>query len=520
MIFKINKPVVLSILSAILLILAFPQTDWWLLSWIGLVPLLFALDGKSARQSFGLAYLAGLIFFWGTMYWFVHVTWVGAFLMIAALSVYFGLFGLGYFYISRWSLVHRPSQTNDERQTTNDVIKNICIAALWVCLEFLRGHLFSGFDWACLGHSQYKNLWMIQIADITGVYGISFVIVFFNLTLKDMWNSFRRGARPCAFLKCVVCVCLLCLVLGYGWFRLKNVLKSAGDPWRIAIIQANIAQDLKSSETEWPDNFDRHMRLMLEAAAEKPDLIIWPETSLPGYMWETDVFIREIKNVARKLGIPILLGAVTEHHGKYFNSSLLISADGTVAAQYDKIHLVPFGEYVPFRNFIPRTIADWIPVEDFSSGKRLEVFSVPGKKETLKLSTLICFEDTLARLARRFSLEGAQLLVNMTNDGWFKDTKAPFLHLQTAVFRTVENRRALVRAANTGVSCAISPTGKITDCIQDDQGRKTFIEGWKIFTVSPYIGKTFYMRYGDIFAYMCFGILAAGFIMAGRRRAA
>ena len=191
MIFRKNKPAILSILSGILLIFAFPQTDWWMLSWIGLIPMLFALDGKSARQSFGLAYLAGLIFFWGTMYWFIHVTWVGAFFLIAALSVYFGLFGLGY-----WWLMSAPPlcERGDRGEFCRGIWRPFMVAALWVCLEFLRGHLFSGFDWASLGHSQYKNLWMIQIADITGVYGISFLVVFFNLTLKNIWDLRRDQA--------------------------------------------------------------------------------------------------------------------------------------------------------------------------------------------------------------------------------------------------------------------------------------------------------------------------------------
>jgi len=529
--------------------------------WVALVPLLFALDGKSLRASFGYAYLTGFVFFAAMFYWFIHVTWVGALLLIAYLALYFGVFGAGYWYLNRL-LLKRENSVGAIHELP---LRSICLAALWVSLEFIRGHLFSGFDWAGLGHSQYKNLVLIQIAEITGVSGISFLIVFVNLTLKDiLTNYFRKGgplwspgtgqaqgpALTGLAVNGTVCVVLLLLFVGYGIIRLQHFQKLSTDQWRVAVVQANVPQDLKGEMTEWPENFDRHAKLTFEAAKQNPDLIIWPETSLPGYMWETDVFIKEIRRMAQQLGIPILVGAVTQEYGKYFNSAVLISADGSAGGSYDKIHLVPFGEYVPLRGFLPRTWESWIPVEDFSSGKKYKIFSLSkvslrgaggdaaifndeiaslptvarndSRKKTLvmtqslKLSALICFEDTLPRLVSRFADEGAQVLVNITNDGWFKDTKAPFLHLQAAVFRTVENRRWLLRAANTGVSCAIDPSGRITDAVSDSSGKETFISGWKMFIVNPHQEKTFYMACGDVFVFVCFGV--AGLSLAGFRR--
>ncbi|PIW60139.1 MAG: hypothetical protein COW13_03960, partial [Candidatus Omnitrophica bacterium CG12_big_fil_rev_8_21_14_0_65_50_5] len=365
---------------------------------------------------------------------------------------------------------------------------------------------------------------------------------------KDIW--LHRRWKP----EAAVCLAALLLSVGYGIIRLQHFQKLSADQWRVAVVQANVPQDLKGEATEWPENFDRHAKLTFEAAKQNPDLIIWPETSLPGYMWETDVFIKEIRRMAQNLHIPILVGAVTQEDGDYFNSAVLIAADGSAGGQYDKIHLVPFGEYVPLRGFLPKTWESWIPVEDFSSGKEYKIFSLSkvslrgaatflggdeaifndeiaslpavarndSRKKTLvmtqslKLSALICFEDTLPRLVSRFAAEGAQVLVNITNDGWFKDTKAPFLHLQAAVFRTVENRRWLLRAANTGVSCAIDPSGRITDVVRDSSGKKTFISGWKIFTINSRQEKTFYRTYGDVFVFVCFGV--AGLSLAGFRR--
>lgn len=505
---KLFRSIFLTILSAVLLILAFPQADLGMLSWFGLVPLMLAIDGKSCRASFGWSYLTGLVFFWGTFYWFVHVTWIGTFFLMAYLALYFGLFGWGYWCLNRL-------REKDQASSWLSVCQPLMLAALWVSLEFIRGHFLSGFDWASLGHSQYKNTVLIQIADMTGVYGVTFVVVAVNAVIKMLISDWRTPRRRRAVVAAVVCLLFLTGVRYYGAVRLTELSGSTRESWRIAVVQANILQSLKSDARQWPDNFDQHARLTLEAAKDRPDLIIWPETALPGYMWEDDVFIQELRSISRGLDTPVLFGAVTARDHLYFNSALL-TADGHESATYDKMHLVPFGEYIPLKRFFPSLIADMIPFEDFSAGDQPVIFEVTKGQRVLKLSTLICFEDTLARSARRFASRGTELLVNITNDGWFRDTGAPFLHMQAALFRAVENRRWLVRAANTGVSCSIDPAGRIVDVI-DESGRKTFVKGWKIFTVQPRDEETFYMKYGDLFAGLCMIGTGAG-ILAGLRR--
>jgi apolipoprotein N-acyltransferase len=182
--------------------------------------------------------------------------------------------------------------------------------------------------------------------------------------------------------------------------------------------------------------------------------------------------------------------------------------------QYDKIHLVPFGEYVPLRGLFP-FLSDLVPIGDFTPGKEYTLFSIDFKEGTGSLKqglfgVLICFEDTLSYISRRFTQEGAQFLVNITNDAWFLDTPAPFMHLQASVFRAIENRRSLIRSANTGVSSFVDPSGRIYRYLQDTHGKKTFVEGYAREEVLLSQEKTFYTKFGDVFAYLCFGCILWG----------
>ena len=199
-------------------------------------------------------------------------------------------------------------------------------------------------------------------------------------------------------------------------------------------------------------------------------------------------------------------------NGHYYNTAILLSKDGEVLQQYKKIHLVPFGEYIPLRPLFP-FLEHIVPIADFTAGGEYAVFDFPQKEGAKtrgngrSFSVLICFEDTIAGIARQFVRRGAGLLVNMTNDAWFKDTKAPFMHAQASVFRSVENRRPLVRAANTGVSCSIDASGRMVQAVADERGKKTYVSGYAIMKVRFGRQETFYTRYGDVFVLACAGLL-------------
>ena len=494
--------------SALLLILAFPQTDFWGLAWIGLIPLFFALDGKSFKSAFGTAYLCGLMVFAGTLYWFIHVTLLGMILLILYLALYYGVFGVLYVFFPRRKFLEQL----------------LLLPSYWIVLEFVRAHALSGFGWVSLGYSQYKNLPLIQVADITGVYGISFLIVLVNIFLKK-WLAeqcsgkkfFKDREGRCA---AVLVGGALIVVLFYGIFRL-NQPPDQKQKLKIAVIQGNIPQAMKWNETLWPEIMEKHLQLTEAAALLKPDLILWPETAFPEILGETPERFTELKKRVARLKIPLLVGAVTQDVSDtgpaYYNSAILISPAGETVGQYDKLHLVPFGEYVPLRGYLP-ILTDIVPIDDFTAGKTYTVFPASGvrpwKKGEHNFSVLICFEDAVTDIAREFAVQGAGFFVNITNDAWFMDTKAPFMHLQSSVFRAVETRRPIVRAANTGVSCFVDRQGHIHDCVQDSEGKKTFVSGYHVGTMTPESGglRTVYTNFGDFFTYLCFGCILWGII--------
>jgi len=503
------------ILSAGLLALAFPAMELWILAWGSLVPLMFVLDGKSPRSAFRWAYGCGLIFFTGTLFWLFNITkWfsvigaLGIVLLMLYFAVYFGLFGLAYSCCSR----QKP------------LSKLFLLPSVWVVLEFIRAHLFTGFDWASLGHTQYTNLPVIQIADITGVFGISFIIVMVNVLIKELLTAIfidktSQGQKTASLLMLSTAIAVAS-VLAYGMFRLKPSANQnqADSGYSIAVIQANIPQELKWEKTAWDGIMEQYIAITKQVLQHNPDLIIWPETSYPGYLWEDKELFVQLQTFVRRIKIPLLLGSVLKEESDYYNSAMLLSINGDINETYRKVHLVPFGEYLPLRSIFP-FLSNIVPIGDFTAGERWTTFSPDSMKaagrRSGEFSVLICFEDTVARLSRKFVLKGARLLVNITNDAWFGDTTAPFMHLQSAVFRTIENRRGLVRAANVGVSCYIDQWGQIVRCVEKESGgekRKTYISGHMIIKVDFNEKLTFYTKYGDVFTMFCFGCILLGII--------
>ena len=493
-------------LSAILLILAFPKTDIWIFSWVGLVPFFLALDGKKWQECFRIGYFLGILFFGITLYWFLFVTSIGTILLIAYLALYFAIFAIGYYLCSKFS----------------SITKVFLLPSLWVCLEFLRAHLFSGFGWVSLGHSQYKNIVMIQIADITGVYGISFLVVMVNVALKEFLCTFAqcdhaKTKKPIFF----VWIAMIAVVISisYGVYCLNN--KVSLDQIKVSIIQGNVSQERKWHPKAWPKVLKDYFDLTKEAVKDSPDLIIWPETSYPGYVWEDPKQFEIVKEFARGIKIPLLIGLVTKEQEAYLNTAILISGKGDVVDQYHKLHLVPFGEYLPLRNLFP-FLSEIVPIEDFQSGIKYTLFSKSIKKlekfGQKSFAVLICFEDTVSALSREFVLRGANFLVNITNDAWFQDTKAPFMHLQASVFRSIENRRSLIRAANTGISCFIDSYGNIVKRVESSDKKAAYVEGYATEKVSLRNEKTFYTKFGDVFTYFCFGCILIGAIGFFRKK--
>jgi len=477
---QLATELILCFSSALLLILSFSSSKWcWVFAWVSFVPLFFALENKGAKRAFGLAYFTGILFWSGTIYWLANVTIFGQILLILYLALYFGLFGL---------LMTRPFAK----------CSLLFIPALWVFLEYARSHLLTGFPWALLGYSQYTNLAIIQIADIAGVWIVSFLVMFVNVAIKEAWS---RRQRRYLFFACI----FLALSLAYGSLRLPKI--ESPETLRISVVQGNIPQELKWEERAREFVISRYFKLTGEARKDAPDLIIWPEAALPVVLEEQPLYYERLSRYTKRIGRPLIFGAVTSRNGSYYNSALLLSREGRLLRSYDKFHLVPFGEFIPFRKTFPflDTIA---PIGDITRGRDYTLFNIQHQGLRIKhqFGVLICFEDVFPELAREFVNKGADFLVNITNDAWFGKTTEAYQHLAASVFRAVENRVCLVRSANTGISGFIDPQGRVVP-LADAQGNLIFTPGYKTENIFLPAHASFYGYYGDFLIPVCLLLL-------------
>lgn len=405
--------------------------------------------------------------------------------------------------------------------------------ALWVTLEYIRANLFFlSWPWNLLGHSQHNYLAVIQIADTTGVYGISFILVMVNqflsqapdffsdrkASLSDGTKLFRYGTNFVAQLLTVISV--LIITFSYGWYRLT--VSDNNRHMRIALIQANIITRENMTYLQQKLHMTRYIELTRDAARYKPNLIIWPASSLPASI--SAIYIKfPILMLSREINSFILAGGSgqekdkpkREGYAQYSNSEFLISPVGKIDAQYNKILLLPFNEYVPLQGTFKWP--EWITTvkEDFIPGTEFTLFHVLGTS----FGTPICWENMFPDLFRHFVDKGAQFMVSVTNEGFFGNTSSagPYQTLAMNVFRAVENRVAIARASTTGVSCFISPNGEIVDRVKDNIGNDLFVSGILIRDIPLSNKKTFYTVYGDMFAYAAIGITALMILVSAMR---
>lgn len=458
---------------------------------------MWAIRKKASPQAAFLGFVTGLVFFTGLLYWIYNVLteyghlpgWISIFLLIlltAYLALYFSLFA----FLLRFA----AGKTN--------LPETLFAPPLWVSLEYLRGLIFSGFPWELLGYSQFLTLPLVQISDITGVYGVSFIIVLANASLYRLAITLpNRGWIP-ALKEVLASGIIIALCGAYGVWKLSALETKARmeTTFRVALIQGNIRQDVKWEPRYQEETLRIYSDLTLRVKDQRPDLIIWPETATPFFFQSAYPFQTRILELSHQVNAPLLFGAPAfERQGRkadYFNSAFLISPEKKILGRYDKIHLVPFGEYAPLSGFLGFTRDIIGAIGDFTPGKGVVNFSLPWGN----FGVLICYEAIFPDLTRQFVEQGAQFLVNITNDAWFGRTSAPYQHLSMVTLRAVENRVAIVRAANTGISALIDPSGRI-------------VQSTDLFTREALSGKihlnkssTFYTKWGDVFSYLCLGV--------------
>ena len=486
------------IASGILYAVSFPRIDFSPVAWIALVPLLIVIQKESPKRAFYMGWLAGGVAFLGLLYWttitmtkYGGLPWPATVPLLLLLVAYMGLYMAGFCALVVWI-------------RSKIIFPNILlIPVIWTTFEWFRAHALTGFPWVLLGYSQYQNLPMIQIADLTGVYGVSFLVALVNAAIVESLGIVDRTQRRRAFTAVLFTATCVILTWGYGHWQLNRLAHLTGRSVNIGIVQANIPQHVKWDPAFRQETFDRYTQLTQRVSEEGPDLIVWPEAAMP-FIFEDDLFFKqEVLKLVRRERIPLLFGSPARtksenSEASLTNSAYLVDASGKTVARYDKIHLVPFGEYVPLSSllfFVDKMVEG---IGNFTAGNRYTVMTLPSmNREKIRMGVVICFEVIFPDLVRRFVREGADFMITITNDAWFGRSSAPYQHFSMVVFRSIENRVPFIRAANTGISGFIDAGGQI-------------LKSTDLFTVAAVANRvglsgqrTFYTRAGDIFTFIC-----------------
>jgi apolipoprotein N-acyltransferase len=456
---------------------------------------------RSPRRALADGWLAGAVFFTLLLRWLDYtfqvysaIPWPLTWLPIIGLAGYLGLYVGGVTAATSW-LARRLGP-------------GWALAAvpfLWVAAEWVRGHLLSGFPWGLLGYSQYRQLALIQVGEWTGVYGVSFLVALVNAALTAWLALGWRRSLPAL----LGAGALVLLTAGVGWQRAKIEEDPA---LLVAIVQPSIEQATKWNPDVQAQTLAVYRALTLQTAGSAPTVVVWPETAIPAILRRDPAMLEQLRRLSGEIGTPLVIGTVDDRReaggNRYFNSAVLLSKEG-IQASYDKIHLVPFGEYIPLRWLIG-FVQQWAEfISDFSVGTRETVFPLGGAS----FGVVICYEGIFPELFRGFVARGARWMVNMTNDAWFGRTSGPWQHLAMLPFRAVEHRVSIARAANTGVSAFVEPNGRIRAVLP------LFERGVLTARVPLRRSATFYTRVGDLFAYLCLGLTGLIGLRALRVRA-
>ena len=497
-------------LSGALLFLSFPKFGHGAVAWVALAPLMIALAGaRGGAHGFRLGYLTGAVSSLGLVYWTALVVTqfgglplpvgVGVMVLLClALALFPSLFG---WCLATWARALGP--------------RALLLAPIaWVATEILRAHTLFNFAWCLLGYSQHANLPVIQVARYAAVYGVSFVVAGVAATLAYVAVEPVPAARRRAGL---VTAGLLALVWGHGYWLLRTPLPEQAR-LRVGLVQASILQEDKWEPGRAWQNIQAHLALTEQAAAAGARLVVWPESAVPSFFDREPVVSDLLREAARRHRVHLVFGnddrdaGDDERRFRIWVGAKMLDPSGELTLRYHKMRLVPFGEYVPIQSVLAAAGVGKLVqrVGEFTPGDELAVGSADGSR----LAVFICYEAIFPDLVRGFARRGADLLVNITNDGWYGRTSAPHQHMAMAVFRAVENGKFLVRAANTGITAIVDARGRVL--------RRTALFDRTALVGDAAIvpGRTPYTRYGDVFAWACLGASVAltATVLARRKR--
>jgi apolipoprotein N-acyltransferase len=501
----------LVIASALLLILSFPDFDLWPLAWIGLIPFLVAIARplKAARALF-LGWLWGVVFFYGTCWWLtypmIHYAHISAWLAypllllpIALVALFPALFSL---VLSRLVLPLGPTAV-------------FVAPVIWVSSEWAR-YTVTGQQWNALGYSQAFHPLLIQPARWGGVYAISFLLVAVNVAVAFI--VLRRSAMVVIPALAVLMLTALVLAGAFGQVTSERVLSDATSTFVIA-VQPNVPMAGPDDLPAMEQLLNRHIELSLQGLRSVPAnvsaarLVIWPESPM-NFSYSRDSHLRDVvTNLARSNHAFVLLNSLEPApNGGEYNSAVMVNEEGRIVAQYDKIRLMPFGEYVPLPRWLPGASSVRGIVGDFTPGSAYTLMPLGA----LRAGVFVCIEAAHPGVARAFTAEGADVLINISNDGYLGPTPVMRQHLSKAAFRAVENNRLLLRVTNNGISAYIDPSGRV---MEETSGLEATVRTWQVTKNTE--ARTFYTRHGDMFAYACalitLGLFSATFMTRRNR---
>ena len=486
---------ILAGLSGLLLIFSQPNfTNFSLfpLAWVGLIPLLVCLKLTSSwKTAFWWGYVTGVIFFFGMTYWIIglyrfanfFVTTLGCVALVAYLAVYPAMFAA--------VLSRLPWQSG---------LRYIFIVpVIWTGLEWVRSWMLTGFPWGSMGYSQWNNICAIQIASITGVHGVSFIVVLLNAAIANLIRTYAFRRRQLKATALPVLIVIASLV--YGVFTILTP-HQATSTIEIALVPGNVPQDEKWQKQNLTKIFKKYMNLIKKADATRPHLIVLPETAIPGAIFSgQNAYRQELEQLLSDQQINLLIGAPhydnpNRRDSKVYNRVFLLSPSGDELGTYSKMHLVPFGEYVPLSRYLPNLIQ----FKPYEPGKSIDLFPIPSTEDA-QMGVSICFESVFPNHFRKFVKKGATVMGILTNDAWYEGTAAPDQHFSVASLRAVENRVPVFRCANGGISCIIDSHGSIiTKRIQPNDTKDYLIAQIPVGEQRH----TLYTRYGDWFPILCF----------------
>ncbi len=489
-----------ALFSGVLLCLALPGTGGlWPLLFVALVPLLVSLRNVGVRRAACYGLVTGLVHYLSLLYWIVIVLgrygrlpWFISYPALLLFAFVLSLFVVVFALSARLLLGRSP------------LVALWGVPCIWVGLDWIRSFLFTGFPWMDLGYGLWDVPRLIQISDITGHYGVTFLLLLTNVLVLLLFTQGKRVVQG----SILAPVVLLFLVVGlYSCWRWQFVLSGPSDSMSIGVVQGNIEQDKKWIPEEQRKTIDGYIRQTVSLFKEnKPSLVVWPETALP-FFPEDSRLTANLRRLTIKADIGLLTGApwytiknLRKRQFRYYNSALLINTDGEFAGKYFKTHLVPFGEYVPLKKYLWFLAPLVQTVGDFTPG----TIEKPIEFKKARIGVLLCYESIFAELGEKWVKAGANVLINLTNDAWYGKSSAPHQSFAMTVFRAVETRRSVVRAANTGISGFIDPLGRVK--VQS----KIFVPWQAVYNVVLRDDVTIFVRYGHLFAPLC---LLLGFCM-------